>query len=148
MFTLGLATGLHNQEMYASHFTRSGINKVQSEQLKALNWFDRIYGLAMRFMRDVLVDFYADKAHHSFKPALVIEQMDNLCALHGVAFPKDRNGKNYKSIYKTIMSFIPSNPNWKKKTKENYAQIDNKFFKNKYEKDLLKLIVNSNTVAR
>jgi hypothetical protein len=148
MFTLGLATGLHNQEMYASHFTRSGINKVQSEQLKALNWFDRRYGLAMRFMRDVLVDFYADKAHHSFKPALVIEQMDNLCALHGVAFPKDRNGKNYKSIYKTIMSFIPSNPNWKKKTKENYAQIDNKFFKNKYEKDLLKLIVNSNTVAR
>lgn len=140
MFSLGLAVGLHNQEMYSSHFTRAGINKVQSEQLKAINRFDQKYGLPMQFMRDVFLDFYQEKANQPFKPALVIEQIDNLCIANQIAFPKDKNGKDYRSIYKTIMSFIPSNPDWKKKTKEGYSEIDSNYFKEKYESRLTELI--------
>ncbi len=140
MFSLGLAVGLHNQEMYSSHFTNAGINKVQSEQLKAINRFDQKYGWAMKFMRDILLNFYQDQANHPYKPTLVIEQIENICIVNKIAFPKDKNGKDYRSIYKTIMSFIPSNPDWKKKTKEGYSEIDSTFFKEKYESRLIELI--------
>ena len=139
MFNHGLSIGLHNGEMFSSHYTKAGIKKVQSEQLKAINRFDRKYGLAMSFMRDVLLDFYQEKANHSFKPALVIEQIDNLCIANKIAFPKDRNGKDYRSIYKTIMSFIPPNPDWMKKTKKEFSQINANDFKIKYEKGLIQL---------
>ena len=140
MFNLGLSIGLHNQEMYSSHFTKAGIRKVQSEQLKAIKRFDQQYGLSMKFMRDVLLDFYQFKENHSFKPKLVIDQIESICIAHHITFPKDRNGKDYRNIYKTIMSYIPSNPNWMKKTKDNYSQIDAKYFNEKYEKCLIQLL--------
>jgi hypothetical protein len=140
MFSLGLAIGLHNQEMYSSHFTKAGIRKVQSEQLKAIKRFDQQYGLSMKFMRDVLLDFYQFKEHHPFKPKLVIDQIENICIVYKISFPKDRNGKDYRNIYKTIMSYIPSNPDWMKKSKENYSQIDAKYFNEKYEKRLIQLL--------
>lgn len=133
MFSLGLAVGLHNQEMYSAYFTNKGIESEQNKQVKTGDSYHQKFGIALKLLRDIMHDFYKHASHHPYKPNLVIDQVQNLCILYLIPFPMDRKRPEFKSILKVIMFEIPKHSSWKGASKKIYSKLNESNFANKYD---------------
>ncbi|MCH1926396.1 hypothetical protein L9G74_15390 [Shewanella sp. C32] len=85
--------GQHNKAMADQFMFETGLNKIQSEQLKAMAVCNKKYGRSLSILVKVLGDFYANTANYPYPLSKVIEWIELRCINAKIPFPKDRKSE-------------------------------------------------------
>lgn len=96
--------GSHNSAMLCKPLFETGVNKMQSEQIKAQGVYCRQYDTALTILTEVLKGFYSEPDNHNYPLKSVIDWVKDQCITARIPFPKDEKSPIFKRI---ISSKIP-----------------------------------------
>ncbi|MDT3335918.1 hypothetical protein Q4Q49_11450 [Shewanella sp. SP1S1-7] len=93
-----LCIGQHNTAMTQKFMFETGVNKIQSEQLKTMASYYNKYNHAMSILIEILKDFYSSKHNHPYPLNTILQWVDEHCIKLGIAFPKDRKAALFMDV--------------------------------------------------
>jgi len=116
-----LYVGQHNTTMVQKFMFETGVNKIQSEQLKTMTSYYKKYSHAMSILTEVLKDFYSSQNNYPYPLNTVLQWVDNHCIKLGIAFPKDRKAAMFIDVVNNALP--PEAGRMKGAPKQEFRQL-------------------------